>query len=75
MKSSATYAVFLFTLIPILMSGCSSDNDIPQIQRYQQRSLPFNVALKSDHSDCTSSLHLLDLDEESFITPPATYSF
>lgn len=75
MKSSATYAVSLFTLISIFASGCSSDSDIPQVQRYQQRALPLHVTLKPIDSDYKSSLQILELDEESVITPPKTYSF
>ena len=75
MKSSATYAISLFTLISILTSGCSADSDTPQVQVYQQRTLPLHVALKPIYADYKSSLQILELEKEHIIAPPKTYSF
>ena len=75
MKSSATYAISLFTLISILTSGCSADSDIAQAQGYQQRAVPLYATLKPISADYKSSLQILELDEENIIAPPKTYSF
>ncbi len=75
MKSVAVYAVSLFTIIAILISGCFSDTDQLQIHHHQYRSQPPIVRLKSDDSNHAVTLLSFESYEEKTRTPSKTYSF
>lgn len=59
----------------MIISGCSSDTDEPQIHHYQYRSKPSSVALKFEPLDDEISLLQLYSYKESIPTASQTYSF